>query len=106
LERTEALFAVLWMAVVFANGSVLVWSVSESVHQLFHQKRNPWLHWGAVLSLLCICTQLKNLFYLLELARMMAYISIGLVPALLLLVLVGTLLRGRKEDAHESADMV
>lgn len=107
LERTEALFAVLWMAVVFANGSLLVWSVSEGAHQLFGQKKNGWLHWGVVLGLLLICTQIKNLLQLLQFVQLLSLVSMGLIPALLLLVLAGTLLYGRRGDAqHENADVV
>ncbi len=107
LERTEALFAVLWMAVVFANGSLLVWSVSESAHQLLGQKKNPWLHGGVVLGLVLICTQIKNLLQLLQLVQMFSLLSLGLIPALLLLVLLGTWRYCRREGAqHENADLV
>ena len=107
LERTEALFAVLWMAVVFANGSLLVWSVSEGAHQLLGRKKNLWLHWGAVLLLFLICTQIKNLLQLLQLAQIFSWLSLGFIPALLLLVLAGTWLFGRREDGqHETVDAV
>lgn len=107
LERTEALFAVLWMAVVLANGSLLVWSVSEGAHQLLNQRKKLWLHGGAVLALLLLCTQIKNLLQLLKLVQLLATLSVGLIPALLLLVLVGTLLHNRREAGrHEKADAV
>ena len=96
---------VLWL--VLANGSLLVWSVSEGAHQLLSRKKNLWLHWGAVLLLFLICTQIKNLLQLLQLAQIFSWLSLGFIPALLLLVLAGTWLFGRREDGqHETIDAV
>lgn len=107
LERTEALFAVLWMAVVFVNGSLLVWSVSEGVHQLLGQQKKRWLHGAVVLVLLLLCMWIKDLWRLLQLAQTASLLGLVLIPLLLVLVLAGTVLAGRKEARrHENPDVV
>lgn len=107
LERTEALFAVLWMAVVFINGSLLVWSVSEGVHQLLGRQKNRRLHGAVVLGLLLLCTQIRDLRQLLQMAQAASLMGLVLIPALLLLVLAGTVLAGRREARrHENPDVV
>lgn len=97
LERTEIIFSVLWMAIIFVNGSLLMWCASESVHQLFGKTKNTKIHWGVVLFLLIASSFIKNIYLLFRAEQIMSLVSVWFVPILLLLIFVGTLLRKKKE---------
>lgn len=97
LERTEALFAVLWLAIVFVNSSLLLWSVSESLHQLLERQKNRWLHWGLVTLLALACMQIKDILRMFALEWQLARGSVVLLPLLLVLVLAGSWLYGRRK---------
>ena len=97
LERTEALFAVLWLAIVFVNSSLLLWSVSESLHQLLERQKSRWLHWGLVTLLALICMQIKDILRMFALEWQLARGSVILLPLLLVLVLAGSWLYGKRK---------
>ncbi len=104
LERTEALFIALWMPIVLANGSLLLWSVTESVHQLFEKQKSPWLHWGAVITAVLICVLLKNLVQLFQFGYLLSAAAIWLVPILLLLITVSVVIHSRRQKAETEGE--
>ncbi len=101
LERTEALFIALWMPVVLVNGSLLFWTVSEGVHQLFEKQKSRWLHWGLAAAAILLCTAVKNLAQMFQLEHLLAAVTAGLIPILLLLIILGTLLHGRRQHIEK-----
>ncbi len=101
LERTEALFAILWMVVVVANGGMLVWCVTEGVHQLFGKKKNSWLHWGTIALLVGMGMQTKNVLGLLQLQQKLSMLSLFWIPILLLFVIVGSLRYRHRQRREE-----
>lgn len=101
LERTEALFTILWMVIVFINGSLLVWCASEGLHQLVQRQKNVWLHWGVVLVLLLVSIFVKNILQLFQLEQWLSQISIWFVPLALLLIVLGTFLYSRRKEGQQ-----
>ena len=101
LERTEALFAILWMVVVVANGGLLVWCVTEGVHQLFGKGKNSWLHWGTIAVLVGMGMQTKNVLGLLQLQQRLAAVSLLWIPVLLLCIIIGTLRYRHRQQREE-----
>ena len=97
LERTEALFSVLWMVIIFMNGSLLIWCASQGMHQLLEQRKNPWIHWGIVLLLLLISILIKNAVQLFRLEQLLSVLYMGLLPVLLLLIAAGTVIYSKRK---------
>lgn len=101
LERTEILFSVLWMVIIFVNGSLLLWCTSESVHQLFEQTKNYKIHWAVIFFLLIACGFIKNIYLLFRAEQVMSVLSVWIVPILLILIFVGTLQKSKKKEVQQ-----
>lgn len=99
LERTEAIFAVLWMLVAFESSGLLFWCISESTHQLLQRQKNSWLHWGVLLFLLVPCFYLTDMERLLVLGQRVAPWYCGALAVLLILIVVGTWRYCRRKEA-------
>ncbi|MBR5318959.1 MAG: GerAB/ArcD/ProY family transporter [Peptococcaceae bacterium] len=102
LERTEALFTAMWMPIVLVNSGLLLWSVTESAHQLLHKQKSRWLHWSIVLLAAGLCVVMRNLLQLFYVEQVLSVVTLGLVPVLLAVVLLGTVVYSRKKEGQAS----
>lgn len=102
LERTEALFTMLWILIVFVNGSVLVWCASEGLHQLVRRPKSVWLHWGLVAILLVASVLVKDVLQLFQLEQLLSQCNLYFLPLILLLIGIGTILYSRRKEGQRS----
>lgn len=97
LEQTEALFVVLWLPLVLANGGLLLWCASESLHQLLHKQKSVWVYGVMLTVLFGAMLLIENTVRLLELEYYLARGTLILLPVLLLAVVFLTPKRRESE---------
>ena len=90
VDQTESLFVVLWMTIVLTNGSLLLWCASDGMHQLRGRDKTIWGHSAMLLLLLLGMLMLHNSMELMQLESVLAWMTLVLLPLLLLSVIVLT----------------
>ena len=101
LERTEALFTAVWMVIVLVDGGLLLWSVSESAHQLLKKQKSRWLHWSLILAAFLLCAGVGNRLELFRMEQIFATVTAVILPILLLVVWMATVLQNRKKEGQQ-----